>query len=140
MSGGLAVVYWDASAILSALIQDEYSDQAHKWSKRKGIHLLSTLSCAEVYAVLFRLQREKNITHTVVSDLIERFEFGPWQKLTLQPMWDDIKALASQRPLRGADLWHLATAITLQKEIPELVLLTFDKKLQSAAKERKLSK
>jgi predicted nucleic acid-binding protein len=55
-------------------------------------------------------------------------------------MWADIKALASQRPLRGADLWHLATAITLQKDIPELVLLTFDKKLKLAAKERKLLK
>lgn len=55
MNEGLAAIYWDASAVLSALMLDEYSDQAQEWSKRDGIHLVSTLSCAEVYAVLFSL-------------------------------------------------------------------------------------
>jgi hypothetical protein len=34
--------------------------------------------------------------------------------------------------LRGADLWHLASAKTLQEELPELILLTFDDQLMNA--------
>jgi len=35
--------------------------------------------------------------------------------------------------LKGADLWHLATAKTLQEQIPELVMFTFDDRLRVAA-------
>jgi predicted nucleic acid-binding protein len=41
--------------------------------------------------------------------------------------------LASNWSLRGADLWHLAAAKTLQCELPELLLLTFDQRLYHAA-------
>jgi len=135
---GLAAVYWDASAVLSALMLDEYSDQAQEWSKRDGIHLVSTLSCAEVYAVLFRLQREKKANDKAIQGVIEAFELGPWQKLNLQPEWHQMKLLASQWSLRGSDLWHLATAAMIRMDLPELVLLTFDKRLLLAAKGERL--
>jgi hypothetical protein len=35
--------------------------------------------------------------------------------------------------LRGADLWHLALAKTLQADLPELGLVTFDEALAEAA-------
>jgi hypothetical protein len=38
-----------------------------------------------------------------------------------------------QVPLRGAGLWHLATAETLPSDLPELTLLTFDARLAAAA-------
>jgi hypothetical protein len=41
--------------------------------------------------------------------------------------------LSSRYPLRGADLWHLAAAKSLQEELPELRLLTFDQRLMEAA-------
>ena len=138
MNEGLAAVYWDASAVLSALMLDEFSDQAQEWSKRDGIHLVSTLSCAEVYAVLFRLQREKKVNDKAIQGIIEAFELGPWQKLNLQPEWRQMKLLASQWSLRGADLWHLATAAMIRMDLPELVLLTFDKRLLLAAKGERL--
>jgi len=138
MSKGFVVVYWDASALLSALIQDQHTTKAQRWSKKNGLHLASTLSCAEVFAVLYRLQRKKNIAEKVILGLLDTFEFGPWQKLNLQPDWGDMKYLASQWSLRGADLWHLACAAMLRKEIPELVLLTFDKRLGAAAKGERL--
>ena len=50
-----------------------------------------------------------------------------------------VKALASKWPLRGADLWHLATAKTLQKDLPELTVLTFDNRLYVAALGEKLA-
>ncbi len=45
-----------------------------------------------------------------------------------------MKALSQKWSLRGADLWHLAVAKTLQKQIPELELFSFDKGLSAAAK------
>jgi hypothetical protein len=42
--------------------------------------------------------------------------------------------LATKWPLRGADLWHLAAAKSLQTELPELAFLSFDLKLAAAAK------
>lgn len=50
-----------------------------------------------------------------------------------------VKALASKWPLRGADLWHLAAAKTLQKDLPELTVLTFDNRLYVAALGEKLT-
>ena len=88
--------------------------------------------------MLYRLQREKGITEKVIREMSDTFEFGPWQKLNLQPEWDEMKDLASQWSLRGADLWHLACAAMLLKEISELVLLTFDKRLGAAAKGERL--
>ncbi|MGC8486111.1 MAG: hypothetical protein ACP5O6_10865, partial [Candidatus Baltobacteraceae bacterium] len=41
---------------------------------------------------------------------------------------------AARYPLRGADLWHLALAVDLAEELPELRLLTFDSVLDAAAR------
>ena len=87
---------------------------------------------------LFRLQREKKVNDKAIQGVIEAFELGPWQKLNLQPEWHQMKLLASQWSLRGADLWHLATAAMIRMDLPELVLLTFDKRLLLAAKGEKL--
>jgi len=39
----LYVIYWDASAISSALFKDRHSDEAQKWAHQEGsIHLMAT--------------------------------------------------------------------------------------------------
>jgi predicted nucleic acid-binding protein len=43
-----------------------------------------------------------------------------------------MKKLSNKRPLRGADLWHLAIAKTIQNQLPELQLLTYDSRLKAA--------
>ena len=53
------VLYWDASAVLSALLKDDHSREAQRWASRSGYHFLSTLACAEVSAVLRRIARER---------------------------------------------------------------------------------
>ena len=129
----LVVVYWDTSAILSALLQDSHSDEARKWIEKSGLHLMSTLSFAETHAALARIRREKLMADVLISAARESLKLGPWNRLNISPQWSDIEGLASEWNLRGADLWHLATAITVQKEIPELRLLTFDDHLRPAA-------
>jgi predicted nucleic acid-binding protein len=129
-----ALVYWDASAILSALVEDEHTEQAQQWIEKEGVHLVSTLAYAEVLAVLERLRRVDQVSSKLIDGAMEAFEQGPWQKVNLQPEWKELRSLCSQWPLRGADLWHLAMALALTKEIGELVFLTFDKRLDQAAK------
>jgi predicted nucleic acid-binding protein len=134
MDKSAKVVYWDASAILSALVQDDHTLEAQDWLKKRGAHVVSTLSYAEVLAVFERLRRSGVVSDSSVDRSLEGFERGPWQRLDLQPDWGDIRSLSSKWSLRGADLWHLSTAMGLRRETGEMVLLTFDKRLRLAAK------
>ena len=45
----------------------------------------------------------------------------------------DDSTAGGKHSLRGADLWHLAAAMTLKRELPELWLMTFDQRLKTAA-------
>ena len=127
------IVYWDASAVLSALFRDKHSEEAINWSHREGVHLISSLCCSEVYAVISRIKREGLLAEVLINESYQSLEVGPWRRLNLIPQESKAKTLAQKWPLRGADLWHLATAKTLQERTPELTLLTFDNRLLVAA-------
>jgi predicted nucleic acid-binding protein len=133
MNKSVQVIYWDASAILSALVEDDHTIQAQDWLKKRGAHVVSTLSYAEVLAVFERLRRSGVVSDKPVDRALEGLDRGPWQRLDLQPDWGDIRFLASKWSLRGADLWHLSTAMGLLRETGKLTLLTFDKRLTLAA-------
>ena len=133
-----SVVYWDASAVLSALFKDSRSEEAIAWSRKKGVHLISTLAYAEVCAVIARLKREKILADVLISAAFEALEQGPWRHLNMLPDWEGIKNLSQKWSLRGADLWHLAVAKTLQSQLPELELFTFDKRLGAVIKKEQL--
>ncbi len=126
------VIYWDASAILSVLFADSHSEPARKLVHSKGIHLMSTLSHAEVCAVMARFEREGVLADGSIQTTFEVLTDGPWRRLTAWPDWKVVQSLSGKWPLRGADLWHLATAKSLQSQLPELHLLTFDERLQKA--------
>ncbi len=128
-----AVLYWDASAILSALLKDDHSREAHRWAIRWGYHFLSTLAYAEVSAVLRRIAREKLLAEVLVKAAEESLETGPWRSWQGVPRQNDLRQLSARYSLRGADLWHLAAAKILQEDLPELKLLTFDRRLMVAA-------
>lgn len=132
------VIYWDASAILSALFTDRYSDTAQTWAHQTGLHLMSTLAYAETCAVIARIQRQRLAAEVLTQAAQEALDTGPWRRVTAWPAWHLLGVLAKQWSLRGADLWHLATAKTLLTELPELQLLTFDARLQTAAEGERL--
>jgi len=127
-------VYWDTSAVLSALFSDSHSPHAQGWAKRQGFHLLSTLAYAETCAVIARMRRERKLAKILTEAALEAFREGPWRRVNAQPEWNHMQALSKKWPLRGADLWHLALAKGLQNQIPELILLTFDDRLLLAAR------
>ena len=127
------VLYWDASALLSVLMTDVHSKIAQKFAKTRGIHFISTLCFAEVCAVMNRMKREALLTDILYQSLLEVLGDGPWRRINIQPDWEIIQDLSVEYSLRGADLWHLAVTKTLQKELPEITMLTFDNKLLVAA-------
>jgi predicted nucleic acid-binding protein len=126
-------LYWDASAILSSLFRDAHSDEAMEWAKRDGVHLLSSLAYTEVCAVIARLGRERRYPDVLLGSAQGTLEAGPWRRLSLLPDSTMVRKLAPKWPVRGADLWHLATALTLRRELPELAVLTFDHRMAVAA-------
>ena len=133
------ILYWDASAILSALIEDENSRGAQNWAKRDAVHLISTLSYSEVLAVLSRIQRDRVMERDPIRSALEVLENGPWRRLHIVPKWNITKNLSEKWPLRGADLWHLSAAKSTQDYFPEVQLLTFDRRLMIAAQGEEIS-
>jgi hypothetical protein len=79
------------------------------------------------------MKRERLVAETLVIAAFETLEQGPWRRIYTWPEWAIVRTLSAKWPLRGADLWHLATAVTLHKEFPELKFLTFDRRLGQAA-------
>jgi predicted nucleic acid-binding protein len=132
-------VYWDPTSVLSALFQDSNSEIALSMSKKEGVHLLSALCYAEVSAVLSRIKRRGSINEILIEVATEALKSGPWRHLNIWPEWSILTPLSIKRPLKAVNLWHLASAKTLQKQIPELTLLTFDEELRTAAEEEGLS-
>ena len=133
MSSDLLPVYWDASAVLSVRFKDAFTDDAQMWAQEKGVHFMSTLTYSETCAVIARMQREGILSDILIKASFEALEDGPWRRLTIWPEWVIMRSLSAKWPLRGADLWHLSAAKSLQKQLPEMLLLTFDNRLQKAA-------
>jgi predicted nucleic acid-binding protein len=127
------VLYWDASAIISAIFKDEHSDRALEMARKEGVHLISSLALAETHAVINRLARERLLADVLIKAALEAIATGPWRFINLSPRPGEIAKLSSKWPLRGADLWHLALVVSLKLHLPELTLLTFDTRLQVAA-------
>lgn len=138
MVKSVQVIYWDSSAIISALFTDSNSRTAQKWSGANGVHFVSTLTVAEVSAVIHRMQRERVVSETLCQAAFEVLDNGPWRKISTWPQWEVIRSLSAKYSLRGADLWHLATAKSMHTEFPELNLLSFDKRLVRAAESENL--
>jgi predicted nucleic acid-binding protein len=128
------VVYWDTSAIVSALFGDRHSDEASAAARAPGTHLVSSLGWAEVNAVIARIEREQALSPVLIAAAREAIERGPWLGVSVDPDRLQMAALARAWPLRGADLWHLAAAKALQTDLPELRLLSYDARLAEAAR------
>lgn len=134
VAGSDAVVYWDSSAVLSAVFQDSHSVRATAAAKRPGLHLFSALAWAEVHAVIARIERERVLARVLVEAAREAVELGPWRPLNVSPEWGLMRDLSRRWELRGTDLWHLSAAKTLQPELPGLKVLTFDSRLAAASR------
>ena len=129
-----SLIYWDSSAVLSALFKDSHSRVATEWASKGAYHLISSLAYAETCSVISRMKRERILGDEAIDIVVDALDGGPWHHLNLSPDREIVRALTMKWSLRGADLWHLATAKTLQIKLPEIYLLTFDGLLEVAAR------
>jgi predicted nucleic acid-binding protein len=97
------------------------------------------LTWAEVHAVIARAERERALAPVLAAAARETVARGLWRRVNASPAWRLVQDLSIRWPLRGADLWHLATAKTLQIELPELTFLSFDTQLDAAARGERLA-
>jgi hypothetical protein len=81
------VIYWDPSAVLSALFTDTHSKAA------KGVHFISTLTFTEVAAVISRKQRERILADSLSQAAFEVPANGPWRRISNLPDWEMIRSL-----------------------------------------------
>jgi len=133
MAEAAVVLYWDTSAVLSYLFVDSHSAITHKWAATEGHHLLSSLAHAEACAVVARMTREGIIDETDANAARATVQNGWWRQLNGLPDRDTVSLLAQKWVLRGADLWHLAMAVSFREELPELKLISFDDRLNKPA-------
>ncbi|OQX08601.1 MAG: hypothetical protein BWK76_23395 [Desulfobulbaceae bacterium A2] len=127
------VLYWDTSALLSYFFADLHSAIAQKYVKIEGVHLLSSLAHAEACAVIARMAKQATVDHNFAKTIFTALERGPWRPLNGLPERKIVSKLSQQWSLRGADLWHLSLVVSLQKDLPEIKLVTFDNQLLEAA-------
>lgn len=132
------VWYWDASAILSALVEDSHTGDARRRLASASPHLVSSLAHAEVMAVLARMEREGRAGADEISLARRAFASGPWGRLGGGPQAETTAVLSRRYPLRGADLWHLAMAVSLRSDLPELRMQTYDARLAAGAQQEGL--
>ena len=83
--------------------------------------------------MLARLEREGSVDRSARRRAVRSLRAQPWVDFQLEPDRGVVAELAARHRLRGADLWHLATAATLAPELPGLTILTFDERLANAA-------
>jgi hypothetical protein len=50
--------YWDASAVLSVLFKDAFTDDAQTGAQEKRSHFMSTMAYSKTCSVIARMQRE----------------------------------------------------------------------------------
>ena len=110
-------IYWDPTSVLSALFKDSNSEKALQISKKEGVHFLSSLCYAEVCSVLSEIREGKELKEVLIDVAFETLSVGPWRRLNIWPEWNMLISLSKK----------------LQKQIPELTLLTYDGELRAAA-------
>lgn len=133
MAESPVILYWDTSALLSYYFSDPHSVITQKYAKTEGVHLISSLAHAEACAVIARMAKQAIVDHNFAKTVFTALERGPWRPLNGLPERKIASRLSRQWPLRGADLWHLALVVSLQKDLPEIKLITFDQRLLEAA-------
>ena len=134
MTDDRTVLYWDSSAILSMTFHDVHDTVARQHFHRRAKHLVSSLARAECFSVIERAVKVGDMAASFGDHAIGSIASTPWVALLGGPVPTTLRALAQRYPLRGADLWHLALAVDLAEELPELRLLTFDSVLAAAAR------
>ena len=129
--------FWDSSAIVPLMIEEEETAYCLKTLSDDQEMLIWCLSKVEIISALCRRLRDKAISDTDfqmakgrLHDLLER----AYEVRAIEKVRDRALRLLEVHPLRAADACQLASALVATQEDPKRVaLVCFDHRLNDAA-------
>lgn len=131
------ILYLDTSAIVKKYFKEPGSSEVvSRWKEALEI-VTSSIAYAETMAAIYRKEREINVNRAIFESILDSFH-EDWRSLIRVEVTDDlnksIHALLIKYPLRGFDVIHLASALSIREKLPEsFVLACFDRRLCQAA-------
>lgn len=131
------ILYADSSAIVKLYIEEQGSANARRQMSDANLIACSYVAYAEIRATLAAAARQGR--HTKAEHIRATADFeARWVSLHRIELSESLLRLAGElveeHPLRGFDAIHLASALTLQRELGEPVSFSaFDSRLTTAA-------
>lgn len=119
----MSVAYVDTSSLVAvAFAEPGYADVARRLAAYPRL-LSSNLLEAELRAVFAREGRVLDRDHLAGLDWI----------IPDRPLSAELEAVLDAGYVRGADLWHLATALYIGREPDQISFVTLDKRQRAVA-------
>ena len=130
----MALIYYDSSALVKLLVQEEGSDLAAELWDGCDAALVSRLAYPEVCAALAAAGRNHDLSQDDL-DVAEQAWERYWASVRPVELTAAVERRAGQlartHALRGADAVHLASALALAD--PDLVIAAWDRRLHAGA-------
>ena len=126
----------DTKIIFISAYSDSGKTKERLMNEGAYAYLMKPLNIEELRLILRRAIENTFLLIQAGQDSLQK---GPWRHLNALPERGMMHDLSNKWSLKGADLWHLATAKGLKGQLPELSLFTFDRRLLKAAEGEELS-
>jgi uncharacterized protein len=128
------LVYFDASALVKLVVEEEGSDVAARLWDGCDAALSSRIAYPEVCAALAAANRNHDLDDDGYATAVRDWEEF-WAAVRPVELTRDVERrageLAVRRALRGADAVHLASAIAV--DVVDLVVAVWDRRLHATA-------
>jgi uncharacterized protein len=130
----VALVYFDASALVKLVIDEDGSELAARLWDRCDAALSSRLAYVEVWSALAASGRNKDLSEADLVAALTAFDRF-WGSVRAVELTEAVQLRAGQLArdlaLRGADATHLASALVVGH--PQLLMAVWDRRLAAAA-------
>lgn len=130
----MAVVYFDASALVKLVVDEDGSELAATLWDRCDAPVASRLAYVEVCAALAASRRNNDLTARHLDHALGSFD-RYWAAVRPVELTKDVQQRAGQlaraHALSGADAVHLASSLVIGD--PTLVVATWDRRLATGA-------
>ena len=136
------IVYLDTSSLVKLYVEEDASSQIHILLQSSKVAATSLIAYAEARSTFARRFREDAFLSDEYNHLKETFE-KDWNSYLIMNVTQDVIReagnLAEKHALRGFDSIHLASALTLRRELSTpIVFSCFDERLTTASKRENL--
>jgi predicted nucleic acid-binding protein len=131
--------YYDTSALLKLYWKEEGAEQVQLFWRSKSRAVSSAVAYAEGVSAFYRKKKISEPPESDFENNLEQFR-RDWSTMVqiavTSELNPELERLSETYLLRGFDALHLASAITVAKQLPDLSALTFlcfDQQLCKAA-------